>query len=808
MKTHKTKNMKKLLLSFAAVYGLWTANYGLIQAQVPVPTTGLVSEYTFTGNADDGVGTVDGAVTGASLIADRFGNANSAYNMAISQFIGLGDNFDNITTGSNATFSFSFWVKFGNVNSAYHSIISKASFETLCTTAGRQFTVRLNDANKLELTSYGSIAAGNYISYQSTSTLSAGQWYHIVIGVDVATLSGGNIAGGLKVYLNNTLQTMSQATVVGGGLGSGMGNGPAHIGIGAFLGTTGAICSATQFLEGAFDDFRIYSRVLTAQDVNDLYYENIPQGGLVSRYSFDAGDATDDEGSNDGTVVGATLTDDRFGNPNQAYSFDGSDYINCGNNATWNLLLSPGVTMSAWVKTNATFGASLAGVLTRWRGVSNGDEYAFFLANTTGRPTMAINTPSVNAVSATTNINDNAWHQVVYTFDKATGVHRMYIDGAQVYSNTIAGGIATIGTPQNVLIGAQWSNGTPSRFFNGSIDDIGVYAEALSAQDVTVLYYQEAYGCTPAVITDNLSNVSYICPEVGSIELGVTATGDNLTYQWQSSANGSTWTDISGAESATYIATAVNYYQVVVSSTCGSPVTSVATQVIAANANSVTTNLQNGNGTICAGGSVTILTQVTIGSSFLWTPDGQTTWSITVNPAETTTYSVTATANATGCVGTAQRTITVVPDLDNIAVVYNSGYIEIPDTLSNIQWFVDGDLINGANTYSYMPAINGTYTANFTYMGCNFTSAGFVYNYVGAATATVSRFSVFPNPTMGSISIETAEAGNFVLSNIVGEALYAQQIQNKAIISLEHFAAGIYFLTEVNSGKTVKVVKE
>ncbi|MGE3824336.1 MAG: LamG domain-containing protein, partial [Bacteroidia bacterium] len=531
--------MKKIYTTFLSLLALTSA-----MAQVPVPTTGLVSEYTFTGNANDGVGSVNGSVTGGTLVADRFGNASSAYNLASGQFIGLGDNFDNITTGSNATFSFSFWVKFSNVNSAYHSIINKASFETLCTTAGRQFTIRLNDANKLELTGYGSITAGNYVTYQTASTLSSGQWYHVVMGVDMALLSGGNIAGGLKVYVNNTLQTMSQATLVGGGLGSGMGNGTAHMGIGAFLGTAGAICSATQYLEGAFDDFRVYNRVLTAQDANDLYYENVLQGGLVSRYSFNAGDATDDEGSNDGTVTGAALTTDRFGNPNQAYAFDGNDYINCGNNSTWNLLLSPGITMSAWVKTNATFGASLAGILTRWGGTSSSDEYAFFLANTTGRQTMAINTPSVNGVAATTNINDNVWHQVVFTFDKATGVHKMYVDGVQTYTNTIAGGIATITVPQSVVIGAQWTNGTPTRYFNGSIDDIGVYAEALTAQEVSTLYNQEAFGCNPAVISQDLNSVNYFCPEVGSVDLCVTATGDNLTYQWQSSPDGSTGTDI------------------------------------------------------------------------------------------------------------------------------------------------------------------------------------------------------------------------------------------------------------------------
>ena len=41
--------------------------------------------------------------------------------------------------------------------------------------------------------------------------------------------------------------------------------------------------------------------------------------------NFD-GDATDSSGNgNDGTVYGATLTTDRFGQTNEAYSFDGAD---------------------------------------------------------------------------------------------------------------------------------------------------------------------------------------------------------------------------------------------------------------------------------------------------------------------------------------------------------------------------------------------------------------------------------------------------------------------------------------------------
>ena len=44
---------------------------------------------------------------------------------------------------------------------------------------------------------------------------------------------------------------------------------------------------------------------------------------LVAHYTF-SGDASDQSSyGNDGTVRGATLTKDRFGNENSAYYFDG-----------------------------------------------------------------------------------------------------------------------------------------------------------------------------------------------------------------------------------------------------------------------------------------------------------------------------------------------------------------------------------------------------------------------------------------------------------------------------------------------------
>ena len=53
----------------------------------------------------------------------------------------------------------------------------------------------------------------------------------------------------------------------------------------------------------------------------------VPTSGLVGWWPFN-GNANDESGNgNNGTVNGATLTSDRFGEVNKAYSFDGSNLV-------------------------------------------------------------------------------------------------------------------------------------------------------------------------------------------------------------------------------------------------------------------------------------------------------------------------------------------------------------------------------------------------------------------------------------------------------------------------------------------------
>ena len=68
---------------------------------------------------------------------------------------------------------------------------------------------------------------------------------------------------------------------------------------------------------------------LTAFTMAQIVPNYVPTNGLVGWWPFN-GNANDESGNgNNGTVYGAMLTNDRFGNLNSAYSFNNSKILIC-----------------------------------------------------------------------------------------------------------------------------------------------------------------------------------------------------------------------------------------------------------------------------------------------------------------------------------------------------------------------------------------------------------------------------------------------------------------------------------------------
>ena len=80
---------------------------------------------------------------------------------------------------------------------------------------------------------------------------------------------------------------------------------------------------------------------------------SVASGGLAAHYTFN-GDAKDISGNgNNGTVYGAKLTSDRFGNENSAYLFDGdNDKIKVP--FTESLKIEEDITINLWVNNEET----------------------------------------------------------------------------------------------------------------------------------------------------------------------------------------------------------------------------------------------------------------------------------------------------------------------------------------------------------------------------------------------------------------------------------------------------------------------
>ena len=82
---------------------------------------------------------------------------------------------------------------------------------------------------------------------------------------------------------------------------------------------------------------------------------NASTDSIIGFYPFN-NNANDESGNNNnGTVFGATLVNDRFGNSNSAYLFDGTDdYIELPDLDATTDDSNDEFTISAWIKTSST----------------------------------------------------------------------------------------------------------------------------------------------------------------------------------------------------------------------------------------------------------------------------------------------------------------------------------------------------------------------------------------------------------------------------------------------------------------------
>jgi len=182
---------------------------------------------------------------------------------------------------------------------------------------------------------------------------------------------------------------------------------------------------------------------------------------------------------NHGTIIGAIFTADTPSGKGYALDFTGNDYVEIASNKSLNPGTDP-LTIEVWFKMNAV-GALNGSILYNKENLyeaSAGGGYFTYA----WQPHWAWDGGTSFPVKV------GEWYHVVVTYDHVN--QYVYKNGQLVYSRPQAG---NIGTDTNALrIGARGAPGVASSLFNGLIDDVRIYEEALNSAQIKKLYVEGA----------------------------------------------------------------------------------------------------------------------------------------------------------------------------------------------------------------------------------------------------------------------------------------------------------------------------
>ena len=211
----------------------------------------------------------------------------------------------------------------------------------------------------------------------------------------------------------------------------------------------------------------------------------VPSNGLVGWWPFN-GNANDaSSNGNNGTVNGAVLTTDRFGNVSSAYDFHQTGHI------TLPSLNVTSITINAWVKRLPGPVGAPAIVSKHYTSSTTNSSYLLYHQEAEACVPKIYYTNTVGSpfAEAATGKNDcdDAWHMITGVVSAAQ--IKIYYDGILVSTNSNGGSIKS--STFNTLIGRSYANNgaLSATTFGGKIDDVGVWNRALSDCEVAGLYF-------------------------------------------------------------------------------------------------------------------------------------------------------------------------------------------------------------------------------------------------------------------------------------------------------------------------------
>ncbi len=771
--------MKKLYLSCCFILLLFSF---AANAQTPV------AYYPFNGNANDAIGTHHGIpnAVGVALTADRFGNANSAYNFdGVSGFISL----SNSTDFQNSEFTYSAWVKENNIFAFAQAVISIGSPATNQTISLVNITSQPGGQTWQFFTYLVGSPAIPFVEVPSPNNTA---WHQVV---------GTRSINELKLYVDGIL---IGSAPTGGFL-------PAYNT--PMLGIIGSRPDNTQFFNGAIDEVKIYNTVLTPLQVQqDFASSNRPQ---------------------------------KSGSGN-AISFNGSTQsVNIPNAASINFGIND-FSLGFWYNSANNARAEL---IFEKRDDNCGDGQNWSVRKAADQIYLEVNVPGPTSdVVTIPNASDGKWHHIIFarTATQLSG----FKDGILIATTSTPAQNVNNSAPVQIGTGPcspffPGGNG----FFNGSLDEIQFWNIALTQSQIRdrmckkittsdalysnlVAYYNfdESNGTTVFDGTINANNGTLINTPT-RVTSGA-AIGNASSHDYVNAIKTVSLTHATGEN-------------LTVTSTSGSPA-GIQVYMVDEKPNTLTgaSGVGDNNkyfGVFQVNGTTPQYTAVYNynGNPFVnpgieaqlrlnkRTDNTATTWTVMTaipnEPANTITVTGESTEYILGRLGGALplNLISFTGSKQNndallqwkTANEINTSRFEIQRSENGIDFITAGTVAAGSSLYSFAD-VNTFITKQIVFYRLKSIDADGKFSYSGIVKLSNEqggRFTIFPNPVKDIITISgLKQNGTLLLFTADGKLLLQQKTNTQSItMDLSSYATGTYLLQYENEGvrHTQKLIK-
>ena len=425
-----------------------------------------------------------------------FGNSSRSFNQLHKEAIIIPDtNLLTFGDGTNdSPFSISCWVKIEDMSrfrifTKYDYVnAGNSNIEYIFTTDGNGFLILILADNSEGTTSYQGIKSAFNLSSR------IGIWTHFVATYDGR--GGATANQGCFFSIGGVPMTVTQAFTSASYVAMENTNSNPAIGI------ANENAGVRYFSEGKMADCRVYDRVLSSQEITDLYQETDVQSGLVGHWLTDV-DSVEDQSSNNlggadtvslstSTSVPPLPSNPVFGN--RYLLCNGSDFFTVRQDSAMESIFQSSHTFAFWVKFIDGNPASSEMIFAAQSASGPSVTRVSFFLGSDGKMTLGYietgNQGRAKTITAQANGLTDWVHVVGITTQAGMSV---YLDGVQETLDATDDGDMSSATMSNysnstdIFVGARSVVNDPDLYLNGRICDFRIYSKALSQSEINDL---------------------------------------------------------------------------------------------------------------------------------------------------------------------------------------------------------------------------------------------------------------------------------------------------------------------------------